>query len=217
MTYHKLASSITLTAVLALGGLAPQLLAAGDTPALPDGVTTEDWSTIRESISAQRHAFRSAAAGFEASNSRFAWDAEFDGDSSLIQPRTGDWSFGLALQSYGFTGDLQELSTPEFGTCAEGQQMTYGWTEELSEWWVNDQRGFEHGFTVHERPPCRTVDTSGPLTFELEVLGTLMPKVNAARTGLRLSDQEGRVVLRYDWRYRTVVISADTKRITEAE
>ena len=183
MRSNKLASYTTLTAILALGGLAPQLLAANDTPALPDGITSEDWSTIRESIIAQRHAFRSTAVGFEANNSRFAWDAEFDGDSSLIQPRTGDWSFGLALQSYGFTGDLQELSTPEFGTCAEGQQMTYDWTEGLSEWWVNDQRGIEHGFTVHERPHCRTVDTSGPLTFELEVLGTLLPSVNAARTG----------------------------------
>ena len=198
MNFCKLAGYITLTAAFALGGLAPQLLAAGDTPSLPDGVTTEDWSMMRESIVAQRHAFRSTAAGFEASNPRFAWDAEFDGDSSLIQPRTGDWSFGLALQSYGFPGDLQELSRPVIGACAAGQQMTYGWTEELSEWWVNDQRGFEHGFTVHERPLCRAVDTSGPLTFELEVRGTLTPKVNAARTGLSLSDQEGGVVLRYD-------------------
>ena len=198
MKYFKLTNYLMPTAVLALGGLAPQLLAAGDTRALPDGVTAEDWSTIRESISAQRHAFRSTAAGFEATNPRFAWDAEFDGDSALIEPRTGDWSFGLALQSYGFPGYLQELSTPAFGACAEGQQMTYGWTEGLSEWWGNDRRGFEHGFTVHERPLCAAVDASGPLTFELEVLGTLMPSVNAARTGLSLSDQGGEVALRYD-------------------
>ena len=198
MKHYKLASCCAFTAILALGGLAPQLQAAGDTPALPGGISTEDWSTIRESISARRHAFRSTAAGLEATNPRFDWDAEFDGDSALIGPRTGDWSFGLALQSYGFPGDLQKLSAPAFGTCAEGQQMTYGWTQGLSEWWVNDQRGFEHGFTVHERPLCKAVDRSGPLTFELEVLGTLTPKVNAARTGLSLSDQEGGVVLRYD-------------------
>ena len=198
MKHYKLASCCAFTAILALGGLAPQLQAAGDTPALPGGISTEDWSTIRESISARRHAFRSTAAGLEATNPRFDWDAEFDGDSALIGPRTGDWSFGLALQSYGFPGDLQKLSAPAFGTCAEGQQMTYGWTQGLSEWWVNDQRGFEHGFTVHERPLCRAVDTGGPLTFELEVLGTLKPSVNAARTGLSLSDQEGGVVLRYD-------------------
>ena len=46
MTCHKLAIYLALTAVLALGGVAPQLLGASDTPTLPGGITSEHIADI---------------------------------------------------------------------------------------------------------------------------------------------------------------------------
>ena len=169
-----------------------------ETPKLPCGVTTSAWSSIRDSISTRRHAFKATHNGFEANNPRFKWEAQFDGTSALIQPAAGDWSFGFTLKAFGFENRVQYLKSPTFGACAEGQKLTYGWSNELSEWWINDERGFEHGFTVHERPERLATDDLSPLIFELEALGSLQPRVNEARTGLSLHDDAGVSVLRYD-------------------
>ena len=167
-------------------------------PALPNGVSRSDWSSIRNSISTHRHAFEATHNGFRTSNPRFHWEAKFDGTSALIEPATGDWSFGFALKGFGFRGGLQNVESPTFGTCAEGQTITYGWSALLSEWWINDGRGFEHGFTVHERPARLAADDDSPLVFELSALGNLQPRVNATRTGLSLHGKSGSTMLRYD-------------------
>ncbi|MFT7670895.1 MAG: hypothetical protein ACI8X5_003608 [Planctomycetota bacterium] len=212
MSYAKLnfamASAATLALALPAGAAAasPQQTpqrglaqtARADGSELPSGVTPSDWSFIRDSISAHRHAFESTHIGFEARNPRFNWEAQFDGTSALIQPAAGGWSFGFALKAFGFEGQLQEVQSPMFGACAEGQKITYGWTGELSEWWINDKRGFEHGFTVHERPARLEADDVLPLVFELDTIGSLQPRVNEARTGLSLQDDAGSSVLRYD-------------------
>jgi hypothetical protein len=116
----------------------------------------------------------------------------------LIQPADGGWSFGLALKAFGYATEMQHVESPAFGTCVEGQRITYGWTSEVSEWWINDARGFEHGFTVHERPGGRAANDVGPLVFELDSLGDLSPRVNHARTGLVLEDDAGLTKLHYD-------------------
>jgi hypothetical protein len=38
---------------------------------------------------------------------------------------------------------------------AEGGRVSYRWDETLIEWYVNDPRGLEHGYTVHRRPAAR--------------------------------------------------------------
>ena len=35
---------------------------------------------------------------------------------------------------------------------AAGPRVAYDWDDTLQEWFVNDARGLEHGFTVHQRP-----------------------------------------------------------------
>ena len=166
--------------------------------ALPSGVTPGDWALIRQSIQAHRHSFEATHRGFEASNPRFGWNAQFDGTRAVIQPAESSWSFGLALKAFGFQGQLRALESPAFGTCAEAQRITYGWTGDLSEWWINDQRGFEHGFTVHERPYRPAVGEVAPLVFELDAIGSLQPRANEGRTGLTLHDGTDALVLRYD-------------------
>ncbi|MEM8711163.1 MAG: FG-GAP repeat protein, partial [Planctomycetota bacterium] len=167
-------------------------------PPLPEGISTSDWSRVHHSILTHQHAVATSPRGHSARNPRLGWTAQFDGTSALIQPEDGEWEFGLELRSFGFEGEMQPVDTPEFGACGQGHEITYEWRRELSEWWVNDQRGFEHGFTVHERP-TRTSDSAGaPLVFELESLGTLTPCVEAGRRGLSLLNEEGLSLMRYD-------------------
>ena len=46
---------------------------------------------------------------------------------------------------------------------AEGQRLTYGWDADVQEWFVNDPRGLEHGFTRAGAAPGREpLDTQRP-------------------------------------------------------
>lgn len=163
-------------------------------------LTVGDWAQIRELRENHRHALEPTVSGHGARNPGLGMAAEFDGRSAMIEPSGGEWQFGLALRSYGFEGSMTTLSVPAFGTCVEGGEVTYGWSEGLEEWWINDSRGFEHGFTLSERPACWTDSTNGssPLRFRLDVLGTLRPAVTDGDSGLVALDASGHPVLRYE-------------------
>ncbi|QDV04944.1 hypothetical protein Poly30_04390 [Planctomycetes bacterium Poly30] len=195
-------SSHLFPAALAIACVTSHLpLASGlqGTVELPVGVNDGDWARIQSLLVAERHGFQATAFGHVASNPGLHSTARFDGRSALIEVTGRDERFGLALHSYGFTGHAVSVDVPMFGACADGQELTYGWSDELSEWWINDARGFEHGFSVWERPTSAAPECHrGPLRFTLDILGTLTPEVNAARKGLALRRADGTLALCYD-------------------
>ena len=78
----------------------------------------------------------------------------------------------------------------------EGQRLSYDWDSALQEWFVNDQRGLEHGFTVAKRPRL-LISSSPPLAFTLAVRGTLKPQITADAQGVLFQDAAGATVLNY--------------------
>src|SRR5664279_1738748 len=73
------------------------------------------------------------------------------GDRSRSGALAADWQWGLELRSYGFAGHERVVADPP-RVSATSQRVTYDWDATLQEWFVNDRRGLEHGFTVRERP-----------------------------------------------------------------
>ena len=124
----------------------------------PKGLAKSEWQSIRAAYEAGRHAFRPVPGKdgeWQARNPGQQWTTNFDQRGFVAQPQGGGWSWGLELRNYGF-GDGQEMihSTPV--VKAEGQRLSYQWDGNLQEWFVNDQRGLEHGFTIAKRPVTET-------------------------------------------------------------
>lgn len=63
----------------------------------------------------------------------------------------------------------------------------------MDEWFVNDQWGLEHGFTLHERPTAGT----GPMTLWLGVRGGLRPQVQPDGHGVIFRDAQQASVVTY--------------------
>ena len=102
------------------------------------------------------------------------WWTSFDGRGFLTEPDSGGWSWGLELVSFGVEGAERAVDRPqsvnavgqpltflasrsEAGRASpmgnvKGQRVEYEWDEGLTEWYVNDTRGLEHGYTVHHPP-----------------------------------------------------------------
>jgi hypothetical protein len=108
-----------------------------------------------------------------------------------VTPDAGGWSWGLSLCRWGRDGAEIAAATPS-ALQADGGRVECDRGAGLAEWWVNDGRGLEHGFTVCERPAG-----DGALSLALEVRGTLQPVAAADGRGLTFVDGAGAVVVSY--------------------
>jgi hypothetical protein len=165
---------------------------------VPDGLAKSDWASIRAAYEAGRHAFQPVTGQdgvWQACNPGQQWTTRFDGRGFVTEPRGGSWQWGLELTRYGFPGSERALADSASVTPA-GQRLTYGWDDALQEWFVNDTRGLEHGFTVQTRPAGAAADA--PLRFEFDVRGSLAAKVADDGLGVQFLDADGTTVLNYD-------------------
>ncbi len=125
----------------------------------PAGLDEADWARLRSTLDVARHRIAAAAGGHQAHNPGQHWRTRFEGQGFLVQPDGADWQWGLELTAYGFPGREHTVPTGSANTLADvaGSRLEYAWDAGLTEWFVNDVRGLEHGFTVHERPDDRQV------------------------------------------------------------
>ncbi len=183
--------------LLALFCLASASLLAASTDQPPEGLSKSDWASIREAHSAWKHRLmpmEGKDGHWQAWNPGQRWTTNFDGRGFLAQPEDGEWRWGLELRSYGY-GTRQRFLSSKPEVTAEAARLSYRWDKALQEWWVNDQRGLEHGFTVGERPTSGT--EAAELVFVLGTRGTLRPQVSADAHGVVFQDAAGAAVLTY--------------------
>ncbi len=170
---------------------------------IPEDISAEEWNTVRAVYESNRHAIIETDTGYKARNPGQAWQLDFDGRGFLVEPDSGDWSWGLELARLGFADSQMVLGNARAAnTRAEGGRVTYEWSRAIDEWYINDARGFEHGFTIHERPAIAkdkpgTEFQAGPLTLSLRVRGTLSPVVQSDRRGVNFVDSSGVTALSY--------------------
>jgi len=102
----------------------------------------------------------------------------------------------LQLQSYGFDGaEIAADQTASIDTS--GQRVSYQWNESLTEWYINDQRGLEHGFTLYRRPHFTGGENDSALRFDLAVRGDLRPRISGAGQTVTFVDPNGAAVVNY--------------------
>ncbi len=174
---------LLLLVLIGLIGPAGAQAAAGK---VPDGLGASDWNSIRAEHERHRHAAVPIAGGHRARNFGQQWVSDFDGRGFLITPNSGGWTWGLQLQSYGWAGHAHAL-TDQPRVTTETERVSYNWDENLSEWFVNDGRGVEHGFTLHQQPAGHG-DT---LEMNMAVRGGLEPRVRDSGRAVAFVDAEG--------------------------
>ena len=165
---------------------------------VPEGLAKSDWSSIRAAYDAGRHAFQAVERGWQARNPGQQWTATFDGRGFIARPKNANWSWGLELKSYGF-GDQQTEVVGIPAVKAAGMRLSYQWNDTIQEWFVNDSRGLEHGYTVNRRPSMDRGRSSGvaPLSLTLSTVGTLRPNVSADAQSVYFRDDSNATVLNY--------------------
>ncbi len=170
-------------------------LSAPEEGSVPEGLTAGEWTSIREAHEVGRHAAYPVEGGYRARNPGQQWETHFDGRGFTTAPRAGGWTWGLELRSYGFSGAEREVES-QARVRAEGSRVEYEWDGTLAEWYVNDRRGLEHGYTLRERPGA-AARADGPLSFTLSVRGCLRAQVMEDERGAHFVNEGGAAVLTY--------------------
>lgn len=106
-----------------------------------------------------------------------------------------EWRLGLSLERYGRSGDLRPVREAELAMEENRAEYRRG---ELVEWYVNDERGLEQGFTIPAPPETQaTSESAAPLELRLAFETDLTAERSGDGRAIRFCDREGRVVLHY--------------------
>ncbi len=162
----------------------------------PTGMTTSDWRSIKQEYERHRHAIsqltKEESGNWQSRNPEQQLLVKFDGRGADVSPEGAPWQWGLELKSYGFPGSEQKVSNKAIITTTL-DRLSYNWDNNLQEWYLNDRRGLEHGFTFNERPN----GTDGSLTLRMGVRGGLHPQVHSNRRNVSFVDANGSIALTY--------------------
>ncbi|MBN2005559.1 MAG: FG-GAP repeat protein [Anaerolineae bacterium] len=179
--------------------------------ALPEnlaGIAGDDWwaaaqENIRQSeyhVTWQDQTYLAdVAAAYHAPNRAQNLRAYFSPQSIRVIPRvfTGEtppWEWGLSLVAYGPASALQPAAPATL--TANGNRIEYA-RGNLTEWFVNDERGLEHGFILHS--PAVNAHSEDWLVLDLALTGDLTPHLTGlfAAGDVKFTTPGGVTVLRY--------------------
>ncbi|MEZ5398579.1 MAG: hypothetical protein R2729_02855 [Bryobacteraceae bacterium] len=155
-------TSIALAAFLLVGDT---LLARHTDDLAPHGLTVRDWAEIKALYEKHRHSAVHVDGEYRARNPRQRWLTHFDGRGFTVKPDAGEWVWGLELLGHGDRAKVR----------VDGDRVSYRWSDAVEEWFANDLRGLEHGFTIRSRPD----NQAGGMLLRFSVRGGLRPLVNA--------------------------------------
>ena len=99
------------------------------------------------------------------------------------------WKLSLGTASFGRVGDVRTLERGRVSVEGERAQIDHG---ALVEWFVNDDRGIEHGWTISDRRPG-----VGPLVIGLAIEGALSLRLDDGLRSGAFVDGSGEVRARY--------------------
>ena len=158
----------------------------------PQGLASSDWSSIRAAYEAGRHAVQRQENGtLTARNPGQQWRTEFDGKGFTVTPDHGQWTWGIELTGYGDRAQMPAATSVNH----EGGKITSQRDACLTEWFINDTRGLEQGWTLQQRPIL--ADHSAPLILHLSTRGDLRPQVSPDQSSVSFQQEIGGSALTY--------------------
>ncbi|MGI9106459.1 MAG: hypothetical protein ACR2G4_09440 [Pyrinomonadaceae bacterium] len=140
-------------------------------------------------------------AGYRAPNPAQGWHARFGAEGLSIETRAGEGRaaqrFAMRLAAYGYGERAVPVGRAEMVAAKNRVEYRRG---SLVEWYLNERRGVEQGFTLQEPPASAGEGARGvePLSVRLAIEGSLRAELGAGGESVEFVDAAGERVLSYD-------------------
>jgi len=151
-------------------------------------------SQARQNVVDAEYAITQQGAAWQAANRAHGLRTTFAPEGVRLVPRLeqdSSWAWGLTLAGVGRPGAVTPVEPALLRV--DGKRITYD-RGGIVEWYVNDARGLEQGFTL--AGPASPV--RGEVFIELALTGTLDPIVSGDGQAIDFRAPGGAVVLHYD-------------------
>ena len=142
------------------------------------------------------------AAAHQAPNRAQGFRTYFGGDGIRLVPRTTHrdeapaWEWRLTLTGWGRDGSWTAAGAPQ--VSVDGNRIEYR-RDDVTEWYVNDARGLEQGFTIDRRPGLDGAPAApGPLRVEFAVGGSLRARCADEGQAVDFVTPAGARAIRFD-------------------
>jgi hypothetical protein len=112
----------------------------------------------------------------------------------LVNPSSGkDWSWLLTPTGFGYEGNVGPMNNdPEVFT--DGNSIEFIYNKDLTGWYINNEKGLEHGFTLASPPQPKS---TGNILFEMSLQTSLTSKTINEGENIAFLDDSGMIVLNY--------------------
>ena len=161
-------------------------------------LSESEWYFIRDYIESTRYqiSWDEFCSAFVAENPSNGLSLEFKEGETYVSPHDGDeWAWSLSPIKWGYEGHMCGIThTPS--TTAEKTMIRNTYNERFIEWYINDERGLKHGFTITAPPKSSQHDV--PLLIEMTMDTTLSGKVIERNQGVAFFDTDNHLVFSYD-------------------
>jgi hypothetical protein len=176
----------------------------GADTSLPPEVGQDWWSAVQKNLAAAEYNVTrrggdeatGEAGAYQAPNRAQGFHTTFDAAGIRIAPRSEEqksWQWGLELSGYGWSGDIQPVAKAE--PRADENRVEYA-RAGLVEWYVNDPRGLEQGFTLERPASASGAAETSRIVVELALRGGLAAYPSEDGQSIEFSSGKERV-LRY--------------------
>ena len=157
-----------------------QLGKVADATSLPGGASADWWAAVQDKIRRSEYLvtwqdqtnLRDLSAAYQAPNRAHNLRTYFTPKGIRVMPRadvTPGWEWGLSLVGYGYVGEIRPVATVRL--AAADNRIEYR-RSKLTEWYVNNERGLQRGFTIASPPAlASTVEGTSNLVLELALTG----------------------------------------------
>ena len=188
---------ILILAVLSLMPRLEPVERSKEAPASSTGQMTptrDDRAQLAAQAELSERAFQQTDDGFAAVNAGQAMLSLLSERGVSVAPDdpTPSWHWKMMLVGYG-TGDVV-LPVAPAETVVDGTRLIYR-RGSLDEWYVNERRGLEQGFTLHDLPDGAETATTVRLALAIDTQLTL--GVQLDDTGVDWMDSSGAVAVSY--------------------
>ena len=156
---------------------------AGKLPALPEGASEAWLAAVQDDLKAQRWGVRPVDdskpadinANYWAPNSTHNIDTWFTPEGIAVRPHNaGDaedsWTFAMSLAGVGSSNSVMQPDVPV--QVIDGNRVEYQ-RGNITEWYINDGKGLEQGFTISAPP----LDVTDELVLAMNVEGNLNARI----------------------------------------
>jgi hypothetical protein len=153
---------------------------------LPAGAGSDWWSTVQRNLRdseynvtmGEKTAIPGSKASWQAPNRAHNFRTRFTGNGVVVAPRdSGDtppWTWRATVTGYGYRENLKPAVEAELTVTGNRVEYRRG---QVTEWYMNDARGLEQGFTLHGPP---SGSHSSAIDLSIEIGGDMRGELNAS-------------------------------------